>query len=130
MVQLVRTKAFLQLAKAAAMCTAPHAETSPIPPFLLAQNLSSKQTAPTDNMWPKSDDAIWHHHLLKVKYIDMHGSYIDSLRTLPSLLPSLPFTGLVSSYQIFHMHLADFLTSSQIASLQIFWRKSNYTTGS
>ena len=24
----------------------------PVPPFLLAQNLSSKQIAPTDNMWP------------------------------------------------------------------------------
>jgi len=33
----------------------------PIPPFLLAQNLSLKRIAPTDNMRPKSDDAIWHH---------------------------------------------------------------------
>ena len=39
--------------------------TSPILLFLLAQNLSSKQIAPTDNMRPKSDDAIWHHWLLK-----------------------------------------------------------------
>ena len=44
----------------AAMCTTPCAEIyqpTPIPPFLLAQNLSSKWIAPTDNMWPKSDDA-------------------------------------------------------------------------
>ena len=36
----VPTKAFLQLAKAAAVCMAPHAETRPpppIPPFLLAK---------------------------------------------------------------------------------------------
>ena len=57
------TKAFLQPAKAAAMCTAPRAEICPPPPitpFLLAQNLSSKWIAPTDNMQPKSDDATWH----------------------------------------------------------------------
>ena len=60
MAKLVPTKAFLQPAKAAAMCTAPHAETHPpppIPPFLLAQNLS----APTDNMWPE----YAHHQWLK-----------------------------------------------------------------
>ena len=37
------------------MCTAPRTETRPpprIPPFLLAQNLSSKRIAPTDNMRP------------------------------------------------------------------------------
>jgi len=56
----------------------------------------------------------------------MHGSYIDPLRTLSSLHPSLPFTSLVSSNQ---MHTAD-LTSSQIASLQISWCKSNYAIGS
>ena len=28
----------------------------PVSPFLLAQNLSSKRIAPTDNMQPKSDD--------------------------------------------------------------------------
>ena len=39
--------------------------TSPYLTFLLAQNLSSKRIAPTDNMRPKSDDAIWHHWLLK-----------------------------------------------------------------
>ena len=53
------TKAFLQLAKAAAMCTALRAETRPpppIPPFLLVQNLSSKQIAPTDNVRPKLHD--------------------------------------------------------------------------
>ena len=35
------------------MCMAPHAETRPpppIPPFLLAQNLSSKRIVPTDNV--------------------------------------------------------------------------------
>ena len=50
-----------QPAKAAAMYTAPHAETRPPPPilpFLLAQNLSSKGIAPTDNMRPKSDDTM------------------------------------------------------------------------
>jgi len=60
MVQPVLTKAFLQPAKEAAMCTAPRAETRPpppFPPFLQAQSLSSKRIAPTDNMWPKSDDA-------------------------------------------------------------------------
>ena len=64
MVQPVPTKAFLQPAKAAAMCTAPRAETRPPPPilpFLLAQNLSSKRIVPTDNMRPKLDDAVWHH---------------------------------------------------------------------
>ena len=68
MVQPMPINAFLQLAKAAAMCTAPHAETRPpppIPPFLLAQNPSSKWIAPTDNMRAKSDDAIWHHRWLK-----------------------------------------------------------------
>ena len=30
---------------------------SPIPPFLLMQNLPSKQIAPNDNMRPKSDEA-------------------------------------------------------------------------
>ena len=70
MVQPVPTKAFLQRAKAAAMCMAPRAEIRPPPPilpFLLAQNLSSKRIAPTDNMQPKSDDAIWHHRWLKFK---------------------------------------------------------------
>ena len=68
MFQPVLTKAFQQPANAAAMCTAPRAETRPPPPilpFLQVQNLSSKRIAPTDNMWPKSDDAIWHHRLLK-----------------------------------------------------------------
>ena len=37
----------------------------PIPPFLLAQNLSSKWILPTDNMRPKSDDAIWRCRWLK-----------------------------------------------------------------
>ena len=59
MAKPVPTKAFLQPAKAAAMCMAPRAETHtppPIPPFLLVQNLPSKRIAPTDNMWPKLQD--------------------------------------------------------------------------
>ena len=38
----------------------------PVPPFLLAQNLSSKRIAPTNNMWPKSDDAKSRHRLVRV----------------------------------------------------------------
>ena len=74
MVQPVLTKAFQQPAKPAGMCMAPRAEIRPppsIPLYLLTQNLSSKQIAPTDNMQPKSDDAIWHHRLLKVFNIRM-----------------------------------------------------------
>ena len=37
-------------------------------PFLLAQNLSSKQIVPTDNMWPKSDNAKKCHWWLKGWY--------------------------------------------------------------
>ena len=51
MLKLVPTKAFLQPAKAAAMCTAPRTETRPPPPIP-----SSKQIVPTDNMWPKFHD--------------------------------------------------------------------------
>ena len=63
MVQPMPTKAFLQPAKGAAMCTAPRAETHPPPPnppFLLVQNLSPIQIAPTDTytMRPKLYDAI------------------------------------------------------------------------
>ena len=67
-VRTVLTKAFQQPANAAAMCTAPRAETRsppPIPPFLQAQNLSTNRIAPTDNMRSKSDDAVWHHRLSK-----------------------------------------------------------------
>ena len=60
MAQPVSTKAFLQPAKTAAMCTVCHDNACPplpIQPFLLAQNLSStKQIAPTNNMWPKLHD--------------------------------------------------------------------------
>ena len=62
------TKAFLQPAKATAMCTAPHAETRPPPPilsFLLAQNLSSKRTPLTDNMRSKLHDEYTRHQWLK-----------------------------------------------------------------
>ena len=64
MLKPVPTRAFLQPAKAAAMCTAPGTETRPpppIPPFLLAQNLSSKRIAPTDNMRPKFHDKCTRH---------------------------------------------------------------------
>ena len=36
-----------------------------VPPFLLAQNLSSKRITPTDNMRPKSNDTKSCHRLLK-----------------------------------------------------------------
>ena len=68
MAKPVLTKAFLQPAKAAAMCTALRAETRPlppIPPFLLAQNLPSKQIAPTDNVRPKLHDEYTRHQWLK-----------------------------------------------------------------
>ena len=65
MAKPVLTKAFLQPAKAAAMCTALRAETRPIQPFLLAQNLSSKQIVPTDNVWPKLHDKYTCHQWLK-----------------------------------------------------------------
>ena len=64
----VLTKAFLQLAKAAAMCTALQGEPTPpppFPPFLLAQNLSSKRIAPTDNVRPKLHDEYTRHQWLK-----------------------------------------------------------------
>ena len=64
MAQPVPTKAFLQLAKTAAMCQACH-ESPPIPPFLLAQNLSSKRIVPTDNMRPKLHDEYTCHEQLK-----------------------------------------------------------------
>ena len=37
----------------------------PVPSFMLAQNLSSKRIAPTDNMRPKSDNTKMHHRLSK-----------------------------------------------------------------
>ena len=70
MTQPVPTKTFLQPAKAAAMCTAPHAENlppPPIPPFLLVQNLSSKQIVPTDYMWPRLHDEYARHQWLKIQ---------------------------------------------------------------
>ena len=93
MLKPVLTRAFLQPANTAAMCTAPRAETRPpppipplpippppipplpippppippppIPPFLLAQNLSSKRIAPTDNVRPKFHDEYTRHQWLK-----------------------------------------------------------------
>ena len=63
------------------MCTAPHAETHPpppIPPFLLAQNLSSKRIAPTDNMRPKLHDEYTHHQVNK--YYMNGWTHFSSLR--------------------------------------------------
>ena len=40
--------------------------TSPYPAFFAsAKPIFKKRIAPTDNMWPKSDNAIWHHRWLK-----------------------------------------------------------------
>ena len=53
MVQPVPTKALLQPVKVATMCTACVEYGRPpllIPPILLVQSLSSKQTAPTDKV--------------------------------------------------------------------------------
>ena len=64
----VPTEAFLQPAKTAAMCMAccDYARPPPsIPCFLLAQNLSSKWIAPTDNMWSKLHDEYTHHQWFK-----------------------------------------------------------------
>ena len=72
MVQPVRTKAFLQSAKAAAMCMAPHVATCPplpVPALLLVQNLSSKQIAPTDNM-----------HVAKIRQCQMASSVVKGLK--------------------------------------------------
>ena len=68
MLRPVPTRAFLQPAKAAAMCMAPCAETRPsppIPPFLVAQNLSSERIARTDNMQPKFHDKYTRHQVVK-----------------------------------------------------------------
>ena len=62
----VPTKAFLQPAKAAAMCTALRAETRPpppIPPFFASAY--SKRIAPTDNVRPKLHDEYTRHQWLK-----------------------------------------------------------------
>ena len=56
MAQSVPTKAFLQPAKAAAMCTAPHVYLPLYPTFFATQNLLSKWIAPTDNIRPKMHD--------------------------------------------------------------------------
>ena len=66
----VLTMAFLQPTKAAAMCMCMtcHTETRqppPVSPFLLAQNLSSKWIAPTDNMQSKLHDKCTRHQWLK-----------------------------------------------------------------
>ena len=68
MAKPVPTKAFLQPAKAAAMCTAARGEPAHLPLshlFLVAQNLSSKRIAPTDNMHPKLHDEYTRHQWLK-----------------------------------------------------------------
>ena len=61
MAHLALTRAILQPAATAATAAtaAMHCDTHPpplVPPFLLAQNLSSKWIAPTDNMRPNFDD--------------------------------------------------------------------------
>ena len=71
----VTTKPFLQPAKAAAMCTVSRAEIHPSPPikpFLLAQNLSSKRVAPTDNMQPKFQDEYTRHQWLKGEHLHVY----------------------------------------------------------
>ena len=58
MVQAMSTKAILQPAKEATMCTACQNYSHPpplIPPY--SQILVSKLIVLTDNMWPKSDNA-------------------------------------------------------------------------
>ena len=68
MAQLLPNKAFLQPAQTATMCTGSHdyaCPPPPIPPFLLAQNLSSKWIGPTDNMQPKLHDDYTRHLWLK-----------------------------------------------------------------
>ena len=65
MVKPVPTKAFLQPAKAATMCTAARGEPTHLPLSRLAQNLSSKWIAPTDNMRPKLHDEYTRHQWLK-----------------------------------------------------------------
>ena len=70
----VMTKAFLQPAKTVATFTASHAETHPpppIPPFLLAHNLSSKWIAPTDNMRPKLHDKYTRHQVVFTVYYEL-----------------------------------------------------------
>ena len=62
------TRAFLQAAATATIHFQPEQYTHPpppVPPFLLAQNLSSKWIAPTDNLRPKPDTAKRRHQLLK-----------------------------------------------------------------
>ena len=70
MAKPVPTKAFLQPAKAVAMCMAARGESTHLPLshlFLLAQNLSSKQIVPTDNMRPKLHDEYTRHQWLELK---------------------------------------------------------------
>ena len=80
------TKAFLQPATTATMCCQAEWCTHPLPPvtpFLLAQNLSSKWIVPTDNMWPKSDNAKRHHRLLKgggIFYVQRKSTLFDEVQ--------------------------------------------------
>ena len=63
------TKAFLQPAKTATMCTACHDyahSPPPIPPFLLAQSLSSKRTFPIDNMQSCMMRTFWHFFIFPI----------------------------------------------------------------
>ena len=68
MAKPVMTKASLQPAKAAAVCTAACGEPTHFPlshHFLLAQNLCSKRIAPTDSMRPNLHDEYTRHQWLK-----------------------------------------------------------------
>ena len=79
--------------KAAAMCMAPHAEIRPpppIPPFLLAQNLSSKRMAPTDNMQPKFHDKYTCHLWLKGYTVAFAETTIEGARVVCPRLTSQP----------------------------------------
>ena len=98
MIKPVLTKAFLQPAKAAAMCTALCAETCPpppIPPFLLAQNLSSKRIAPTDNMRSKLHDEYTHYQWLKHSKFSCH-NYRTTARPTKNPLTQLILWQLVN----------------------------------
>ena len=65
MIQPVPTKAILATASQCShyvhSCLEYAYPPSPILPFLLMQNLPSKQIAPNDNMQPKSNEAKRHH---------------------------------------------------------------------
>jgi len=116
----VPTKAFQQPAKAAVMCTAPQAETCPPPsiswPALFA---STKPIFKTDNMRPKSDNAIWHH---RVKLLD--GVWLDLTGTCV-LQYNVPLQSTVIQCVVSHMKkLEDIWSASHIDD--VFTRLKHY----